>query len=314
LPFLKQGKAGIAGLLDEYEQLGGGYTKDAIEKSKEFEKAQARLGLVQTGLASVISSKLLPVLTKITEWATKAVGWFSKMVRGSNLVQAAMITLGAAATYFAIQMAIASAPVLLIAAAVGALILVVDDLIALFNGDRSLIGDTMDKIFGKGTSSEFVKDLKDAWIGFKAVLVEVWDKLKPIYDAMKWIAHKSFHLYKDAGELSGIVGDELGRSAVEKADEEYSAKHPGAPSTQPGGGLPQFGPGSNISWDAMAPVSAPGVSNNVANSTSNNVNVNITVPPGLNEKQIGEHVADQIDQRLNQRHRAAAATLQRGGS
>ncbi|MFW6031647.1 MAG: hypothetical protein ACOC9T_03560, partial [Myxococcota bacterium] len=93
---------------------------------------------------------------------------------------------------------LAFAPILLkgalLALAFLAIVAVVEDLINLFTGGESVIGDFIDEMFGVGTSQKVVEDLKAAWQAFTAFLE---DPLLPI-------AKQVF------GFILGIVGDLLG--------------------------------------------------------------------------------------------------------
>lgn len=177
LPFLKEGRAGIEELREEFKQLGGGYTEKAIKAGGKFEHQMARWGLVTKSLKSQILVGLFPVLTKLVDWATKLARAFGEWTKNSEIVRAAMVVLGAAATYFAVQMAIASAPILLIVAAIALLIAVVDDIIVTFEGGSSVIRRALDAMFGEGYTTDLVKSLGEAWKVVAGAIKSSWEWL-----------------------------------------------------------------------------------------------------------------------------------------
>ena len=83
---------------------------------------------------------------------------------------------------------IAFAPVILtvglIAAGVAAVILIVEDLIVLFNGGESVIGEFIDTLFGLGSAQAVVEQAKRDWESFLGVLSDVWEVAKGIGEAL----------------------------------------------------------------------------------------------------------------------------------
>lgn len=197
LPILKQGSKGLDELIETYHQLGGGFTDEAIEKSKAFEKQQAILGVVMNKVKSVILEGLLPVITKIVTWVGKGVHAFSEMASKSNILQSAFYVLGIAAAAFAVPMLAAAAPILLMAAGLAGLVLIVDSFITMMNGGKSVIGDTLDKIFGKDAHVDIVEKIKDTW-----------DEIKNIFATLSGYVHKvvqGFEEMQNASERIGVI-------------------------------------------------------------------------------------------------------------
>jgi hypothetical protein len=210
LPVLKRGKEGLADLIKQYKELGGGFTEDSIEKSKEFEEQQAKVNLVWQKTKELVARALLPVLTALTSWATKAIKWFNDLAKNSNIFQAALVVLGAAAVVFGAQMLIAFAPVIAIIAAVAALVLLIDDLITLFQGGDSLIGDWIDKAFGKGQSTALVKELKDMWDSVSQKIKEAYEWLKAHTEQLKEGLSIAGKIVKYTVGLPAVVGSAIG--------------------------------------------------------------------------------------------------------
>jgi len=198
LPFLKEGSAGFAELVAQYKELGGGYTQQAIQAGAQFQIQQARLNLVMTAFKNVVLIKLLPLLSKLVDYLTRAAKWMKETAENSHILEVAFGALAAAATAFAISMAIANAPILLITAAIAALILIIEDFVGLLTGDESVIGDVIDRIFGKDAHVEVVKDIKRAWEGVTEAFREMWP----------WV-EKTWGFFKFIVERWGDIGDKL---------------------------------------------------------------------------------------------------------
>lgn len=308
LPFLKEGRKGAEELSEQFRELGGGYTEDAIKEAAKYEKQSARLDLAFTGLKNRIMQALFPVLQWLSVKTMQLVKGFTDLTKGSNVLQAAMVVLGTIAAFFAAKMLLAAAPVLLMAAAIAALILVVDDIITLFSGGQSVIGDAIDKLYGKGAHLEFVQGLRDTWKQIVTTFHEAWDAFKPLYDALKWLAanaivpaiKKTFGALRKASEY---IGDAAGKDVLTEAELDYTAKHPNAPSSR-----------AFLDATSQSNLLLANPAGLLPGGASNNVSVVVNTPPGLNEHQVGEHVAKQVNEVLKQQTRAAAATFQRSSA
>lgn len=184
LPFLKQGSKGVKEYREELEELGGGYSRDAVEASDEFFKSTARGSVVINTLKSKIAVALLPILAKLVRTFTNAGVAVVKFMGKTTAIQSALAGIGIIAGILAVKMAIAFAPLLLAAAGVFVLYLFFDSLFALFTGKKSLIGDMIDEIFGKGQSAEMVKSIKDAWQGIEKAITTAWGAAKKFFGLM----------------------------------------------------------------------------------------------------------------------------------
>lgn len=147
LPFLKQGRAGVAALKEEVAALGGGFTDDFIEKSEAMVQDSKRLEFAFLGLKVKAIGPLLPILTQLAEGATKFVVAGGEMLKKSNAAKAALIALGVGG-------AIAMAPLLLSIAPIVAGFLLLEDALTFLSGGKSLTGDLIDKYFGPGAAAE----------------------------------------------------------------------------------------------------------------------------------------------------------------
>lgn len=176
------GAGGIAALRAEMDALGGGTLPEAVTASRHYTQATERLSVAQDSLRSVLAVGILPALTWVTNRVAELTGWWSRMTRGTNVVQIGLTALAAAGVAAAGALLIAWFPVLLpflkVAAAVAVLVLILDDLITFVNGGNSVIGELIDKLFGVGTAAEYVQDLHVVWR-------EIVDDVNEAIDAVK---------------------------------------------------------------------------------------------------------------------------------
>lgn len=169
LPVLQQGGSVIDQYAAELEMLGGGISEEVVESSREMLAQQARLNLAFDSLKSLIGAEILPRLADMAVRAVQLAAGFVEVARESNIVKAAIIVLSGVLAGVGASMAVAyAAPLgmfLLIAGSIAVLILLVDDLITLFEGGDSVIGRFIDSMFGLGTAERWVRNLTEAWNG-----------------------------------------------------------------------------------------------------------------------------------------------------
>jgi hypothetical protein len=153
---------------------------DAKRTSEGFANASKALNKGLKDLATRIGVKILPVVTRLTRGFRDGTRSFIEFARKSNIVEAALVVLGAVAVGVGVKMLFAFAGPLLVIAKVAAVVigitLVVDDLITLFQGGKSVIGEFVDSIFGIGAAAATVQLLKDAY----------WGVVNAIASAMEW--------------------------------------------------------------------------------------------------------------------------------
>jgi len=155
---------------------------DATRTADQFANASRALAdhIKDTGIA--IGMKLLPAGRVLVTWANKAISVFDGVSKHSHIIEGALVTLGII-MLSTFGPAIAAAA--LTAAGFAAVALVVDDLIALFTGGNSAIGQFLDTMFGEGTAERFVASmgeamgwLKEQWAALMLELTKVdWNHL-----------------------------------------------------------------------------------------------------------------------------------------
>ncbi len=167
LDVLHTGPGGIAALRAELAELGGGVTPEAVEASRQFTQATEKLSRAQDSLRSVLAVALLPALSWVTEKGAKLAGLFARLTNGTHVAQLALAALGVVGAAVASGLVVAwfpvAAPVLATAAAVAAVIAVMDDLITMMEGGDSATGRFIDRMFGVGTTESVVRGVRDLW-------------------------------------------------------------------------------------------------------------------------------------------------------
>lgn len=169
LPMFEGGREGIAAMRAEVRRLYGTDLDRLAEQSAAASDAQTRLDMVFDAMRTRLALFLLPALTEglgnMIEWGTRAL----EAARRSSIFEAALGILGAVAVAAALATIGAWGPPLLmfalVAAAIGVVVLVVEDLITMFRGGRSVIGEFLDSLFGVGTAASVVSTLTEAWEG-----------------------------------------------------------------------------------------------------------------------------------------------------
>lgn len=178
IPLLSRGRAGVQALTEEFQALGGGSSDEALAVSSAYVDNVDRMQVALFSVAQRISAFFLPAFVRLTDVMVNAARSFFSIVDRSHAVQAALLTMigalvavGVPAAY---SLVVAFAPLigsaLAVAAGVAVIVLVLDDLITLFTGGKSLIGAFIDEMFGVGTSAEIVNTLKEAWEGLVLII------------------------------------------------------------------------------------------------------------------------------------------------
>lgn len=170
IPLFDQGAEGIAKMRAEVEELGGGFSPDFAKRSEAMNDAITRLNMAWLSFKVRVGGLAIPLIERFTVLATKVTAKVTKWVdqtgilgEKSNLAAAAAVVLGVAFFRAGLRAIIPWLPMI---AAVAAIILLVDELITLWEGGDTLIGRAIDSIFGEGSSAKAV-----AWV--KTVVEEI---------------------------------------------------------------------------------------------------------------------------------------------
>lgn len=205
LPLLKGGAAGIAALTAEAEALGGGFSEAAVAASAEFNDSLDRSRFVVRGLRGQLALALLPAMRWLIDLTTKVAAWFARMARVSEFFRASLVVLGVATAAFGAVALRAFLPLLLpflkAGLLLGLLILIVDDLLVLFKGGKSVIGDAIDALFGVGAAGKAIQWLKQQWQDLNVFIKESIDYIS------NFGKHFDEALEKAGAALKKLIGE-----------------------------------------------------------------------------------------------------------
>jgi hypothetical protein len=157
---------------------------DAARTSEGFANSTKALSASIKDLATDMGMSVMPKIEKLIHVARDVLVKFKEMARGTYILQAAMIVLAGTAAALALTLL---APFIGPAIAIIGLIALVDELHAMFSGGKSVIGDWLDQLGGKGTTDAFVQRVR-GWIDslqeFKAQLPDIRGQIKLIEGAV----------------------------------------------------------------------------------------------------------------------------------
>lgn len=175
IPIFEQGGTAVNGMREEVRELLSGNMEQMEQQSRKVRAEQARLNLAFQALTNTIVLQILPAFTWVTQGVTIVVRYIKGISESTYLVQAAMIAaipvmialfanLGAAMLAAFGPALLAMAPFII---GVIAAVVVVDELLALFSGGDSVIGQFIDSLFGIGSAKAVVNQVKQAFDDLK---------------------------------------------------------------------------------------------------------------------------------------------------
>ena len=165
LPLFKDGEKGLDAALAALERFGGGMSKEMVKNAEDAQDRFADLEIATMSFKSQIAVAILPAISSLVLGFAKMIAWISKAVKGTSAIKSILVALGIVVGKMAIAKFAGSFLKLARAAALPLLkfvllFLIIDDLIALFEGRGSLIGTFIDKIFGEGSAKAVVDGIK----------------------------------------------------------------------------------------------------------------------------------------------------------
>ncbi len=176
---LHDGEGGIADMRHELALLGGGMSTEAVHAADAYGDSLSSLQTAMLSVKSTIAVWLLPKLAAITTWIAHAVGSFSILVRNSRIVEVAFVALGATVLAttapMLVELALLAAPFLLMAAAVAAATLVIEDLWTAFNGGDSVTSRIANQVGGLNTMRDALQGIKVAWLDIQNAAEDAFD-------------------------------------------------------------------------------------------------------------------------------------------
>jgi len=170
LPMLTGGAEAINASAAELDNLGGA-TQEYVNTSVALTDAKTRWRQVTLGLRSALATAFFPIITKVIMIMTKLGGVLNKMSGFSGYLKIVFTGLGIAATIAARKVIIAwlaaAWPFVLLVAAIGVVSLFIQDLIVMFKGGRSVIGEFFGEIAewlsgGRIGAAQFANNIGEA--------------------------------------------------------------------------------------------------------------------------------------------------------
>jgi hypothetical protein len=222
IPILNRGRAGIEALRQKFHELGGGFGEDGVDASKKASLAIKDFDFALLSLKGRLATQLLPVITQFLGTMTEVVVGFINLSKNTEIFKAAIVTAGIVAASVLASMEVGF---LLPKLAIMALILVVDDLITLFEGGHSVIGEFIDAMFGVGASAKFIEALRVVWQGLKEDIGFVIDQIKWIFSHGEAFGEFFHFLGKDIKKLVGLGPEDAAKG---KGEDITRTKGPGS--------------------------------------------------------------------------------------
>lgn len=206
---LDQGSEGIKKAMMEADKLGIVLSGKQLKAAENFNDEMLRVKSVFLGVRNMIAGRVLPVLTRQLRafqlwWregnnaeralrALKGIAFFAaiamgRIITGMVIKQVAAFTKGVWALVRGLNAAnlaatVTALKITAIFAAIGLVILIIEDLIGFAQGKDSLIGRILGPTsLAKDLREALLKawrDIKEAWGEMKPQLVAAWEELKP---------------------------------------------------------------------------------------------------------------------------------------
>lgn len=323
IPLLNKGAEGVQELHRDFEDLGGGFSEELIERAAAFEREQARLNVATNSFKSIVGVYLLPYLTDLIKMISSGVSAFREWAKETTLVEQGVKTLAKA---IGVALWAALSPFLFGALKFAAIFLAFDDLNAFLDGQRSLIGRALDAIFGDGTATvvrEWIQDAQDwfksgfAAMGLVAATFEadviagfayIESEVVRIAAALvtAWNATiKDLHLPEFLGGNKEATAGVVGASVKESADAAQKL----AVARSLHQRVDAFNQANTPTTDQ---VSAGPLAHNVtyANSVELNPTINIQVAAGENADRTARNIKVATQDAMRQQRRAALQALE----
>jgi len=320
VPILSKGRAALEAMFEESKELGSGLAGDFYKQSKQAREEFEHFEFAVSSLKERALAAVLPWIIKIGSWLKETAKDVIAYTKHTNILKTGIIFLGAViaaklipALYSAAEaLGLLDAETLIPLAAIVLLYLAFDDFYTLMTGGKSVIGDTLDALFGIGTAKQFVVDLTesvDAFIdtvedvgdliysAFVTPFQEAWDVARGLITAIDDLkagrfkeafadvkegvsravtrsAKQTERVQRDIGD----IGDDLTKSAVyRKVKRNNRRVEEGGPGTMM---APEYGPntgGTGTRERAAIPGQAQGgkTEKHVDNRQTNHVKIEV---------------------------------------
>lgn len=177
VPLLSQGAEGVANLKKQLDELGGGFSKEAIENADAYDDALIKLNFSFFGLKSLLATSVFPLLADVVGTVTKGVVQFKNWLKETTTLSTAVKAL---AFIVGRSLLLALAPFILPGLKFLAIFLAVDDLIGFLEGKDSEIGHILEAWFGEDTTNDiraFFNGMKEIAAGTLGGIRDLWRML-----------------------------------------------------------------------------------------------------------------------------------------
>lgn len=294
------------------DSMGGleGITQDVIESSGELENQTVVLEFAQTSLKNLLARELMPIAVRFVTTLVGLTRTFVQAASRSNVFKAVLVTLGTALVVWGAATAAAWLPATLtflgIAAAIALVVLIVDDLITMFEGGDSAIGDFIDSMYGAGSSALLVEGIALAWDRVKEAVGGAVDAVKDYFGIDDTpIAHNM-----TAAEREAAARRQAAEQALADAQNQPARRPRGTRERERGT------PGREAATAVTSPVGArreavapaPGRGGRAGTTIVQNTNTNLTIQ-GNPSREETRRVQAAVGEELDRRNREAAQVL-----
>lgn len=175
VPLLSKGAEGIEEMKKQFEELGGGFSPEAIKRSKEYEDSLIKLNFTFFAFKSLLATSVFPILSDVigslTHGSVEAGKWLKETTLLGNGVKALAALLTG-------KLLLALAPFLLPGLKFIAIFLAIDDLLAFLEGKDSIIGSILNSWFGNGTATVVRQWANDAATAIKGTFIGALDLIR----------------------------------------------------------------------------------------------------------------------------------------
>jgi hypothetical protein len=211
IPLLEKGRAGLEEAKEQLDLLGGTTSKEFIASSKKIEESQHRLSVGWGNLQQKVAAGIFPMFEKLIDWATKWVIIANQFAAKTTLMTTGLEFLAGVALVKTISsilkliktLGLLNAEFLVPIVGMALLYLAFDEFYGFLEGKDSVIGDTIDSLYGLGSGAETGAAsavlAKAAWQDFGEILEDVgkiiWNLVTGPITALL-----------DAGESIGEIG------------------------------------------------------------------------------------------------------------
>jgi hypothetical protein len=207
IPMLSGGAAGVEELRQQFRELGGGASRDAIDAAVRAQDAMTRFGARIDGVTGRLAERFLPMLEKVSDTVG---GWLDKWAevsKGIDLVRiAALIAVPAVA---ALTIAMLANPAVLVAVGLAALVLVIEDLIVAYHGGESAVESFFMAHFDVDVIP-LLDRMADAWFALRAFIETVPHTIEIVYISVANLFDRISMLFagalRDASEFLEVMG------------------------------------------------------------------------------------------------------------